>query len=511
MMKKGLSILIALAMVALLVPVAISADGTIITVGPSETYTTIKSAITASSAGDTIQLVADITETNVAINKAVTIDTNGYTWTGGTSSKARCCTITSTVTIKNSQRTTQITADAELDMVANSEKDEGGVIVLDSGGNLTLQNIAISSTNRYTNNVPSPIRIIHDDTSLTLDNCYLTGTNNDSVSLAVKYGIKATVSATNTIFGAKGASLVFLGTISASQSNLDFTNCTFSKPIGASGVSNDPSPTKGTSVSLANVSMTFNGCTGTTLFGTDLNAEFTGTNAFTDVRAGVVVSAGEGTALYSDSTYETPVTLGALAADTPIYTTAGTPVTPTEPVDELAVDVEMVSGASIRLNNVTGIRFYTNVDTDKIAALIAGGATVEMGTLIAPTNLIGENELDFNLNSDYYLDIPYTYDSYYQEGSFEGIVGSIVNIKETTVANPTSGNITRDFVGRGYVKVTYNDETVISYADYASGNIDNNTRSLAQVSFMLKNDPNQTALYNAHKADVDRWASFYQA
>ncbi len=509
-MKKGLSILIALAMVVIMVPIAISADGTIRTVGPSETYTTIASAVSASSAGDTIQLVADITETNVAINKAVTIDTNGYTWTGGTSSKANCCTVTSTVTIKNSQRTTQITADAELDMVANSVKNQGTVRV-GSGGHVTLQNLAISSRNTNGNNIPASIYIEDSNSSLTINNCYLTGTNDGSVSLAINGGQKATVNATNTIFGSKGASLVFVASSPASETSLDFTNCTFTKPIGATRAINSENPTGGTAVSLANANMTFNGCTGTTLFGKDLNAEFTGTNAFTDVRAGVVVSAGEGTALYSDSTYETPVTLGALAANTPIYTTAGTPVTPTEPVDNLAVDVEMVSGASIRLNNLTGIRFYTNVDTAKIAALIAGGATVEMGTLIAPTNLIGEIELDFNLNSDYYLDIPYTYDSYYQEGSFEGIVGSIVNIKETTVANPTSGNIARDFVGRGYVKVTYNDETVISYADYASGNIDNNTRSLAQVSFLLKNDSNQTALYNAHKTDVDRWASFYQA
>ena len=395
-------------------------------------------------------------------------------------------------------------------MVANNVKNQG-TLLLQSGGHLTLQNIAISSTNAYANNGPTAIRYNNTNSSLTLENCFVDSTGgNGSIGIIVSNSVNATVNATNTVFKGRSASLCFLDTLSTTgASNLNFTNCTFLNTIGVVNFGNDKD------ISFSNALadhcyLSFNGCTGTTIRG-GYNAEFTGTNAFTDVRAGVVVSAGEGTALYSDSTYTTPVTVGALAADTPIYTTAGTPVTPTEPVDELAVDVEMVSGASIRLNNLTGIRFYTNVDTDKIAALIAGGATVEMGTLIAPTNLIGENELDFNLNSDYYLDIPYTYDSYYQEGSFEGIVGSIVNIKETTVANPTSGNITRDFVGRGYVKVTYNDETVISYADYASGNIDNNTRSLAQVSFLLKNDPNQTALYNAHKADVDRWASFYQA
>ena len=183
----------------------------------------------------------------------------------------------------------------------------------------------------------------------------------------------------------------------------------------------------------------------------------------------------------------------------------------------LYANAQMLSGASMRLNSKTGIRFYTSVDSEQISALTNLGASVEMGTIIAHKKNIEGYEVKLQTpttinNKLAYVTVPYNHlNGYYNEGDFTGIVGSIVNIKETTVANPTSGNITRDFVGRGYVKVTYNDETVISYADYASGNIDNNTRSLAQVSFLLKNDSNQTALYNAHKTDVDRWASFYQA
>ena len=158
-MKKGLSILIALAMVALLVPVAISADGTTRTVGPSETYTTIKDALTASSAGDTIQLVADINEGVGDITKAVTIDTNGYQWTSGgyTASdgkpKVDACHIKSTVTITNSKRTGQVTADTPFDIISAHSQTNGGAIRVDSGGHLTLQNIAIDSENKYTKNV----------------------------------------------------------------------------------------------------------------------------------------------------------------------------------------------------------------------------------------------------------------------------------------------------------------------------------------------------------------------
>ena len=49
---------------------------------------------------------------------------------------------------------------------------------------------------------------------------------------------------------------------------------------------------------------------------------------------------------------------------------------------------------------------------------------------------------------------------YYSDGDFTGIVGSIVNLFES--------NISRNFVSRGYAKITKDDETTIIYSNTVS-------------------------------------------
>ena len=88
------------------------------------------------------------------------------------------------------------------------------------------------------------------------------------------------------------------------------------------------------------------------------------------------------------------------------------------------------------------------------------------------------------------------------------IAGSIVGILESTTSNPDSGNIARDFVGRGYIKVKLGDKEEIFYANYAGGDIENNTRSLTSVAQALKADTTKyNGLNDAAKALVDNWAS----
>ena len=178
----------------------------------------------------------------------------------------------------------------------------------------------------------------------------------------------------------------------------------------------------------------------------------------------------------------------------------------------LEVKSTMESGAAIRLGEVNGIRFYTTVDTAKIAELKADGATVEMGTLIAPKDLLGNDELTFNLDAGKYVDVAYKANEYYTEGNFTGIVGSIVNIKESNTAfSAENGNIAREFVGRGYVKVTKDGTTTITYADYSDSNIANNSRSVAYVSYKLVQD---TEIFNQYSKDIQekvkKWAGLYQ-
>lgn len=179
-------------------------------------------------------------------------------------------------------------------------------------------------------------------------------------------------------------------------------------------------------------------------------------------------------------------------------------------VNPLLVSAEMLQGAQIRLNEVTGIRFLTKFDTEKINTLARQGAVFEYGTLIAPKDLIEGENLTFDLDNSKYINIKYTSDKWHKEDG--QIAGSIVGIKESnTDWSTATGNITREFVGCGYVKVTLNGESYINYASYANDSIDNNTRSLKAVALALQSD---TDIYNSYsdsiRAKVDLWAASEQ-
>ena len=175
---------------------------------------------------------------------------------------------------------------------------------------------------------------------------------------------------------------------------------------------------------------------------------------------------------------------------------------------EMGIEMDSV-GYKIREKGTTyGIRFYTKLDTDLVASLREAGATVELGTLIGPANAIGSDDLTFALDESKYIDVVYSSAEWYEEDSFKGMVGSIANIKEK--------NANRDFIGRGYAKIHYEDSNgntidKICYASYAGGDIANNTANIAELSHQLKAD---TAAYNelddTVKAQVDTYASLYQ-
>ena len=170
-----------------------------------------------------------------------------------------------------------------------------------------------------------------------------------------------------------------------------------------------------------------------------------------------------------------------------------------EPADPLEVTSVMLEGAAIRLNEQKGIRFVTKLDSDKIAELRAEGATVEYGTLIAPKDLLDGADLTFGLDASKYVDVPYKAEEWHL--GVEGqIAGSLVTIMDE--------NIAREFIGRAYVKVTKDGNTKTTYADYASNDVINNTRSLAYVADALKGDTeNYDKLNDTIKALVDEWAA----
>ena len=210
------------------------------------------------------------------------------------------------------------------------------------------------------------------------------------------------------------------------------------------------------------------------------------------------------------TTKATTTTTKATTTTSSSTSTTTTTTTTTVPGPDLTVDLSMLTGASIRLNEQTGIRFYTTVDKDKINALKSEGYTVEMGTLIAPLDYLTNDTLTFDLAQGRYIDVKYTSEKYFTDSSgFSGIVGSIVNIKENTFSNQTSGNIVRKFAGRGYVKVIdKNGIETISYAPYEA----DNARSLGYVAYYLKNDSSADAqeLYSNNRELVDKWSEHYQ-
>ena len=177
----------------------------------------------------------------------------------------------------------------------------------------------------------------------------------------------------------------------------------------------------------------------------------------------------------------------------------------------LEVDLNMKSGAAIRLDNNGGLRFYTTVDTDTLDKLITDGATVEMGTLIAPADILGTDELTLKTDASKRIIVPYNYKlGYYEDGNT--FVGSIVNIKQSNTSyNTKSGNVSRKFVGRGYVTVTKGNESYTSYATYYQSSVANNRRSLKGISISIKNDDiyykNVPEIY---KANIERWSNAVQ-
>lgn len=167
-------------------------------------------------------------------------------------------------------------------------------------------------------------------------------------------------------------------------------------------------------------------------------------------------------------------------------------------LETLSLSLSMRNGASIRFSSPSGLRFYSNIDTDELEVLENLGAEVKLGTILAPSDLIGTNELDFDLTAGKYVTIPFNTRKWYQEDGFSGFVGSIVNIKDT--------NINRDFVARGYAKVKLGEFETTVYADYTSNNISNNTRSIKFVANAFKSSAEYSSLNATLKAVIDKYA-----
>ncbi len=175
-----------------------------------------------------------------------------------------------------------------------------------------------------------------------------------------------------------------------------------------------------------------------------------------------------------------------------------------EYLDSLYINTYMAEGASIRLGGANGIRFVTYISPEKVSYVESYGYTVTMGTLIGPEDLVGDT-LDFeDVENGRAVDV--VTHGFYNDS--DCIAGSIAKIKEKNTAySASTGNITRNFIGRGYAIAEKGDEKHVFLADYPNESMFECSRSLKTVSQALQIDEDQIPLYNAYKEQVDKWVA----
>ena len=180
------------------------------------------------------------------------------------------------------------------------------------------------------------------------------------------------------------------------------------------------------------------------------------------------------------------------------------------------ISIGMVKGASMRIGSAeegnteesTGLRFTMQVSKADYEALDKTQyENIEWGMLIAPVENVKAAE--FNAENLFGANAKYVFN---EETAAEGKYAAI-NVTETalTLASETNlgienadnyyvfsgymhtikaGNLTRGFVGRGYVKYTVKGEETPQYkfAEYFGGDVENNTRSAYYVAAKYVSD-----------------------
>ena len=140
------------------------------------------------------------------------------------------------------------------------------------------------------------------------------------------------------------------------------------------------------------------------------------------------------------------------------------------------LDIKMMDGASIRVGTVAGIRYSTLINKAELNTLIAGGETVEIGTIIAPTQYVTDAgaftmealealKANKGIENDTYVKVLATVGTPFKTVTVGGTkyyvyAGSLENIKDA--------NQTLAFSGIGYVKIGED----IKYATYNNTNSD---------------------------------------
>lgn len=154
------------------------------------------------------------------------------------------------------------------------------------------------------------------------------------------------------------------------------------------------------------------------------------------------------------------------------------------------INFAMLNGASIRTQEPAGIRFITEINKDEYNALKELGA-IQMGTLIIPTDTLGNKTLDLNT-----VDVMNLTSNGFLTATGRGILGTTAKDDceyfSGAIVNLDKGNYTRYFSARSYITITYADDSATTlYSDYSA---ENNSRSLYDLSntFVATNTGVQT-------------------
>ena len=146
---------------------------------------------------------------------------------------------------------------------------------------------------------------------------------------------------------------------------------------------------------------------------------------------------------------------------------------------------DMMEGAKVRLNEVTGIRFESNLDVATYESLIStyGAENVKYGTLIAPKSYYEEaGAMTFEALEKLDKAVKYLK---VEAGAFYK-TGNTVNTIAGSIAKIDERNYTANYTAVGYIEITVGEDIFYLYADVPQ------TRSIAQVAETAVNDRRTT-------------------
>lgn len=173
----------------------------------------------------------------------------------------------------------------------------------------------------------------------------------------------------------------------------------------------------------------------------------------------------------------------------------------------VAGQVQNSTGASVRMDVPTGIRFTGEFRKTMIDDLKAayGADNVKLGMIITPTDYITDNGIAFEMaaldactaiNGAKYVKIEAN--TILDDGAYYVVNCALVNIQE--------GNYARSFSARAYIEV---DGEIFKYADF---DIDNNSRSIADVAAAaygdVKDEANDEYMYPVVVGDVTKYSCY---